>query len=313
MGDWTYALIIVICTFIWIHQLVDYRKKLALMAPGIDSVSSRKSDYSEQISQSETNTQDIQQSIGSMRKEIEELEEKRVGLQEELNRKEMILVAGGTFEMGSATSGHIDEEPEHKVTITQFYLDRFEVTNLQYKDFVDATDHRVPVHWRNRTFPEARRASHPVVNVSWEDAKAYADWMGKRLPTEGEWEWAARGDQSFDYPWGRTCNPDCANYDNPDGKTSDVDKFPRGQAASGAWDMCGNVGEWVNDWYDDEYYQSSTDLDPQGPPGGNRKVYRGGGFQGNRMDIRTVARHFAMSATSQEYIGFRCAMSYDIE
>ena len=156
-------------------------------------------------------------------------------------------------------------------------------------------------------------ASHPVVNVSWEDAKAYADWMGKRLPTEGEWEWAARGDQSFDYPWGRTCNPDCANYDNPDGKTTDIDKFPRGQSASGAWDMCGNVGEWVNDWYDDQYYQSSTDLDPQGPPSGNRKVYRGGGFQGNRMDIRTVARHFAMSATSQEYIGFRCAMNYDIE
>lgn len=95
MGDWTYAFIIIICTFIWIHQLIDYRKKLARMAPGIDSVSSRKEGYSDKISQSETNTQDIQQSIASMSKEIEELEEKRVGLQEELNTKEMILVAGG--------------------------------------------------------------------------------------------------------------------------------------------------------------------------------------------------------------------------
>jgi sulfatase modifying factor 1 len=310
-GDWTAALGILVVAVLWVQIFLDYRRKLTRIMPSVSTVSSRRNEINSQISESESSTQSLQGEITSAQREIAELEERRLELQLQLNPQEMVLVPAGRVRMGSNDPTREDENPEHLVQISAFYIDKTEVTNLQYKEFIAVTGHREPSHWRYRTFPDARMADHPVVNVSWEDAAAYAAWVGKRLPTEAEWERAALGDGRNDYPWGRSCNPECANFDNADGKTTPVERFPRGVSPMGVWDMCGNVSEWVNDWYDNKYYGDSPDTDPPGPTGGHQRVHRGGGYHENRNGIRGKARHFAMASASQEYIGFRCALDED--
>ena len=260
----------------------------------------------------EKGANDFMGSLDDMREEILQLEDKRQELQEKLNPMEMVKIPAGRLRMGTNLANHEDENPEHRVNIKAFYIDQFEVTNLQYKDFVDATGQRDPAHWFNGTFPNANLADHPVTNVSWEDANAFAEWVGKRLPTEAEWERAARGDRNTDYPWGRAAlAQDNANFENVREGTSSVRKFDKGQSEFHVWDMCGNVGEWVSDWYDPNYYENSPEADPTGPTEGRSKVYRGGGFHCNRVDIRASARHPLNPGSYMEYIGFRCAMDVD--
>jgi formylglycine-generating enzyme required for sulfatase activity len=247
--------------------------------------------------------------MAAAKKEIDDLEETRIKLQAELNSKEMVLVPAAKVRISTSHPTHEDENPEHQVTVNSFYLDKTEITNLQYKEFVAVTGHRSPSHWRFNTFPDARKADHPIDNVSWDDAKAYAEWAGKRLPTEAEWERAALGDGRNEYPWGVTCSAEYANYDNVDGGTTPVEHFARGVSPTGIWDMCGNVSEWVNDFYGSKYFHDSPETDPQGPDGGNYKVHRGGAYHENRNGIRGKSRHFSMSNAAQGYIGFRCAMN----
>jgi len=306
MVDWTVALGILLVAVLWIQIFVDYRRKLVRIMPSVNQVTNRKEEISTQITEAESEVETIRMSIGEMHSEVKKLEEKRVELQEKLNPLEMVRVPAGRLRMGTNTPGLDDENPEHVVHLSEFYIDPYEVTNLEYKEFIEATGHRSPSDWRNRTFTDATRANHPVINVSWEDAKAYCDWAGKRLPTEAEWERAALNDGRYDYPWGRSCNPDMANYDNPDGKTTPVDKFPKNEL--GVYDMCGNVGEWVNDWYDKLYYRDCPDTDPKGPDSGFQRVHRGGGFHENRNGVRGKTRNFAMPQASNDYLGFRCAM-----
>ncbi|MEW6752449.1 MAG: formylglycine-generating enzyme family protein [Candidatus Latescibacterota bacterium] len=313
MQDWAYGLVIVICAIVWVHVFVDYRRRLVRVAPGMEEVSARKQEFHARITESEAHTDDIARSIEELETRIVELERVREELQLQANRKQMVLIPAGSFEMGSGVSGRDDEAPAHRVSLKAYYIDRCEVTNMEYKDFIDSTGHRAPIHWRNRTFPQARQADHPVTNVSWHDAQAYATWACKRLPTEAEWERAARGSQGHDYPWGRNCTPEYANYGNPEGYTTPVDRYRQGCSSFGVWDLCGNAGEWVQDWYDPKYYVRSPEADPAGPPDGFQKVYRGGGYHGNRMDIRSSARHFAAPNSYQQFIGFRCAMSLESE
>ena len=308
MGDWTYGLAIALCAILWVLIFVDYRKKLMLVMPKVEHVSSRRHDFSSKISEAENSAQEISVNIDSVRREISELEDRRQEFQDKLNEREMVFISVGSFKMGSDLVGRENENPEHLVQVKAFSLDRFEVTNLQYKDFIDATGRRTPVHWQGGNFLTGR-ADHPVVNVTWEDARAYADWVNKRLPTEAEWEWAARGTEGREYSWGKQVNQDFANFNNPEGGTSSVDKYIRGQSEFGIWDICGNVGEWVNDWYEATYYARSPDSNPLGPPDGRQKVYRGGGYQTNRIDIRALSRHNAIPTMYQDYIGFRCALS----
>ncbi len=307
MEDWTYGVGIALCALLWVHIFIDYRKKLMRVMPGVEQVASRKREFNDKISEAESSRADMVGQIEGLRDGIDGMEEERRELQEKLNQREMVLVPAGDLRMGSNSPGHEEENPEHKVRLKPFYLDRHEVTNMQYKDFVDVAGHRTPVHWQNGTFPNGK-ADHPVVNVSWEDARVYAEWVGKRLPTEAEWEWAARGTEQREYPWGKQCTPDFANYANAEGKTTSVTKYPKGASEFGLLDMCGNVGEWVSDWFEEKYYARSPESDPQGPPEGSIKVYRGGGYHTNRMDIRAAARHSANPTVYQEYIGFRCAM-----
>ena len=308
MGDWPVAAGILLVAVIWIQIFVDYRRKLTRLMPGLSAVTSRKEQMTTQISEAETEMDGLVESQEGMREETLQLEKRRVELQKKLNPLEMVLIPAGKVNMGTNPPGPDDENPPHLVSVGAFYIDKYEVTNMQYKEFIEATSHRIPTHWRNASFPEATMHNHPVVNVSWNDAVAYAEWVGKRLPTEAEWERAALDDGRYDYPWGRTSNEDAANYDNPQGKTTAVDKHEPGKSALGVYDMCGNVGEWVNDWYDPKYYQQSPESNPKGPESGHFRVFRGGGYHENRMGIRGRSRNCQMPEASTDYVGFRCAM-----
>lgn len=196
--------------------------------------------------------------------------------------KEMILIPAGEFVMGS-NEGSADEKPPHTVYLDSFYIDRFPVTNAEYKKFIDATKREPPAHWQNGKIPPGKE-NHPVVYVSWDDANAYAQWAGKRLPTEAEWEKAASWDDSRKekrvYPWGNDfdvgkCN--CA--ESGIGDTTPVGKYsPQGDSFYGVADMAGNVWEWCADWYDKNYYKNSPRENPKGPASGQYRVLRGGSW-----------------------------------
>ena len=191
----------------------------------------------------------------------------------------MILIPAGEFIMGSPEGeGDDDERSQHTVFLDAFYIDKYEVTNAQYKQFINATGHEAPDYWNDERF---NQPNQPVVDVSWHDAVAYAKWAGKRLPTEAEWEKSARGTDGRKYPWGNklgilTCNSDI----DIDGYqyTAPVGSFPDGASPYGVMDMAGNVWEWCADWYDSAYYSRSPQQNPKGPDSGSTRVLRGGSW-----------------------------------
>ncbi len=197
----------------------------------------------------------------------------------------LVRIPTGEYCMGSE-SGTPPERPAHRVSLGSFYIAQYPVTNAQYRQFVLDTGHRTPYlddaraereNWdQERNLPPAGREDHPVVLVSWHDAQAYCVWAGGRLPTEAEWESAARGGLAGEpYPWGDGINRELANYDNRAG-TTPVGSYPSNPY--GLYDMAGNVWEWVADWYDPHYYAVSPTEDPQGPATGTVKVLRGGAW-----------------------------------
>jgi len=235
--------------------------------------------------------------------------------------KEMLLIGAGAFLRGS--DGIDNAKPERMIHLDAFYIDRFPVTNAEYKKFVDATqreapyveaDWAKPYNWvkSKRTFPPDK-ANHPVVLVSWEDASAYAQWAGKRLPTEAEWEKAASWDFSQNkkrlYPWGDAfdsarCNTQEAGL----GGTSPVTKYvPQGDSMYGVADMAGNVWEWCADWFDENYYKGSPRENPQGPASGQYRVLRGGSFGYEASDARCArrSRNPPVDLSLYAVIGFR--------
>ena len=232
----------------------------------------------------------------------------------------MVLIEAGKFQMGS--NDFMDEaKPIHTVYLNAFYMDVYEVTNAQYKKFMDATGYKAPRFWNDS---ELNAPNHPVVGVSWDDAVAYCKWAGKRLPTEAEWEKAARGGLvGKKYPWGDTITHNDANYDGTGEKdvwtyTSPVGSFaPNGY---GLYDMTGNVWEWCADWYNINYYAISPKTNPKGPSSGDMRVSRGGSYF-NYSDsddfikkyledhfVRVTFRFFSFPTVDVGNIGFRCAM-----
>jgi formylglycine-generating enzyme required for sulfatase activity len=159
-------------------------------------------------------------------------------------------------------------------------------------------------------FDSSRYAKHPVGNMDWRMAKAYCSWVGRRLPTEAEWEKAARGTEVFTYPWGEGIDCDKANYEGSCvGETSPVGSYEKGKSAYGAYDMAGNVSEWVNDWYGETYYQSSPASNPSGPDSGDYRVLRGGAWYGSDFKARSAARFKSVPNYAYILFGFRCARS----
>lgn len=213
----------------------------------------------------------------------------------------MVYVPGGVFEMGRA-DGDEYERPQHFVEVKAFYMDRTEVTNELYKAFVDATNSLAPQHWRGNELPEGE-SKHPVVNISWNDAVAYAQWVGKRLPTEEEWEFAARGSDGRLYPWGTDWNQEFANTaETGAGKIVEVGRYPGGASPFGVLDLCGNVWEWTAS--DLRSYQTQELLAPDQKV--IRKVIRGGAYDVRNDRATTTYRGVVQADKAYPKTGFRC-------
>ncbi len=214
----------------------------------------------------------------------------------------MVSIPGGTFTMGR-NDGNDYEKPVHEVIIKPFYMDETEVTNEQYQQFVDATRRQPPIHWKNGRYPDGE-AQRPVVNVSWDDANEFARWAGKRLPTEEEWEFAARGTDGRLYPYGIEWKPQFANAAE-DGFNAprDVRSYPDGRSPFGIYDMAGNVLEWTAS--DFKLYPGNK-LSPENPNSG-RKVLRGGAYNAAAQYQTATDRFFYPPTTKTGFIGFRRA------
>jgi formylglycine-generating enzyme required for sulfatase activity len=219
---------------------------------------------------------------------------------------QMVLVPRGEFTMGS-NNGSAEEKPVHIVYLDNYFIDKFEVTNASYKICVQAGVCNLPsqiVDYNNLVYDQ-----HPVVFVSWNSALTYCEWRGARLPTEAEWEKAARGTDTRNYPWGEGINDTYANYDRyvAGGKTTPVGQYESGKSFYGAYDMAGNVWEWVADWYDVNFYSISPSSGPLGPRTGDQKVVRGGAFDRPESMVRTTVRAPFPQDETNSSVGFRCA------
>jgi formylglycine-generating enzyme required for sulfatase activity len=224
---------------------------------------------------------------------------------------EMVCVPAGEFLMGATDTAAVasdQERPQHAVFVDAFWIDAYEVANAQYRLCVDAGTCRAPTtcDGGKPTFEDAAKADHPVVCVNWDDAQAYASWVGGRLPTEAEWEKAARGTNGSRYPWGDDA-PDCAraNYEDCVGSTTAADSQLPGASPYDALNMAGNVGEWVADWYDKDYYRDSPTANPQGPESGSQRVARGGSWYHPKLALRCAFRSSFPPGRRVAYLGFR--------
>ncbi len=222
----------------------------------------------------------------------------------------MVLIPAGEFRMGDHfNEGNSDERPVHTIYLDAFYIDIYEVTNAQYQKFMDTTGHAEPRDWNDAKYNSPEQ---PVVGVSWHDAVAYAEWAGERLPTDAEWEKAARGGLvGKRYPLGDEA-PDAGRVYRANGSgaadgyayTAPVGSFaPNGY---GLYDMAGNVWEWCTDWYDSGYYANSPPNKPLGPDSGSGRVLRGGSWGNGPYGLRVANRHNLTPTVPHNRVGFRC-------
>ena len=235
----------------------------------------------------------------------------------------LALVPAGEFVMG-ADGGNRDEGPAHSVFLDAYFIDRLEVTNAQFVAFLNAvapsTDDQVrqlldlgdpdvqiveidgAVALKS---PELEKL--PAVEVSWYGAQAYCKWAGLRLPTEAEWEKAARGGDRRTYPWGETIDFNRANYGGNPGRTTDVGSHPGGISPHGVQDMAGNVWEWVGDLYKSDWYSFSSPRNPRGPLASRDRGLRGGAWNSPPSSLRASYRRGAYPSFTDSSVGFRCA------
>jgi formylglycine-generating enzyme required for sulfatase activity len=210
------------------------------------------------------------------------------------------------MQYGSRKPWFANERPERKVTLSAFLIDKTEVTNRQYKEFVDIAGHKPPINWNGTVFPQAL-AEHPVTHVSWFDADEFCRWKKKRLPTEAEWEKAARGTDGRQFPWGNEFDNKKVNTMGEFGGTTPVGFLPDGKSPYGVLDMAGNVQEWTADWYKPYPNSDYNDADY----GEKFKVVRGGGWGGMghytlQVYVRTSFRNMAQPEGGYNDVGFRC-------
>ena len=227
---------------------------------------------------------------------------------------DMVVIPAGPFIRGSREGeGRSDEFPRRKIHLKAFAIDKYEVSNAQYLKFVKDSNHKPPfnVYGEGPLSEVPGIGNLPVVQVTWHDAVDYCFWAGKRLPTEAEWEKAARGTDGRIYPWGDEPHKEkVANYDREwEEKTTlmKVSSLPEGRSPYGIYHLAGNVREWVQDWYDPEYYRSAPNKNPKGPEQGILKVLRGGSWHSFLSDLRTASRGKGGFALKTHGVGFRCA------
>jgi formylglycine-generating enzyme required for sulfatase activity len=272
--------------------------------------------------------------------------------------KEMVLVPAGRFEMGS-TGEEIEaayqlgkkydketkkswfegEKPRHRVWVDAFYMDKTEVTTLEYRQFIEAGGYKHKKYWSEEgwkfiekekirepgylTDSRFNQPDHPVVGVSWYEAAAYARWAEKRLPTEAQWEKAARGSDGRRYPWGNEavdgkranycdvkCDRSWKDTSEDDGYpyTAPVGSYDRGTSPYGIHDLSGNVWEWVQDWYDADYYSRSPERNPVNDKAATYRVLRGGGWYFDPARLRAANRLGDAPGGRDSNLGFRCVV-----
>ncbi len=246
-------------------------------------------------------------------KETKTAVKKKKNVKKEKNKapKDMVLVPAGEFIMGS-NDWWPKSQPAHKRYLKAFYIDKYEVTNRRYKAFVDATGHPPPPHWRGGRIPPGKE-DHPVVYVSWYDAVAFCRWEGKRLPTEAEWEKAARGTDGRTFPWGNKFSPYKANTPQlGTGDTMKVGSFEDGKSPYGVYDMAGNVFEWTSSWF--KPHPGNTHPDEN--YGEKYKVLKGGSWYDCTyykcgISAPSYNRIFFLPNTRNNNFGFRCAKDAD--
>ena len=227
-----------------------------------------------------------------------------------------MMVKAGAYTIGGE-DGDVLAAPPHSVTLPAFYIDRAEVTNAEYAKFVEATKHKPPSNWKGARFP-AGRDDYPVTGVTWQDATDYAAWAGKRLPTEAEWEAAARGSDARKYPWGNDWQPGSANIGVRTSEKAEASKYPSGiaevgkspQGASpwGAVDMIGNVWEWVADEITLYPGSRATLPVPTDDPTATLRVIRGGAYDGDQKNDASY-RGYLDGNLPYPKVGFRCVKS----
>jgi len=243
----------------------------------------------------------------------------------------MVTVPAGEFQMGSDNPRTNEyNRPKHSVNVKVFAIDKYPVTNIEYAKFVAVTKHRPPLDWVNGKIPD-NKLMHPVVMVSWYDAKDYCAFEHKRLPSEAEWEKAARGPNGYRWPWGNAMNPAFLNTYEQVGSTTVVDRYPQGKSGYGVFDMAGNVSEWTES--DFEPYPNTTasamtflpkriiatsgkdrgmkvgELMPK--ENGHFKVRRGGSWKSDPFATSAFHRNFSEAHYASDFFGFRCASSID--
>ena len=243
-------------------------------------------------------------------------------------KEEMVLIPAGEFLMGSDKKtdrlAYRSEIPQRSVYLDAFMIGKYEVTALEYLKFVLATDRLPQLDWRydGGNFQDTM-AHHPIMHVNWYDADAYCKWAGKRLPTEAEWEKAARGIDGRLFPWGSEyAGPTRANFgrtglsgpvrDRPERlllypPIISVDKYENALSPYGLYQTIGNVAEWVSDWYDQDYYKTAPNRNPKGPETGTQKAFRGGGWMDSTTTMRAAMRNGTDPKTKINWMGVRCA------
>ena len=244
---------------------------------------------------------------------LEQLRKPRLSAEQQVQPEvPMIVIPEGAFRMGAdGTDALEDEKPQHEVWISRFEIDRHEVTTGQYAQFLASTKRPTPWQWESVDL--SQHGDHPVIGVSWFDADAYCRWQGKRLPTEAEWEKAARGTDGRLFPWGnQSPHKESANFGlgarfSYSQVLAPVERYEHGRSPYGLYQMAGNVGEWVADWYGANYYENGPRQNPSGPDAGAFRVVRGGSWSDLPKYLLTYGRFKLPPDTRNSYTGFRCA------
>lgn len=244
-----------------------------------------------------------EQLAAAQRQELQVLAERGTG-----PRDGMVLIPAGEFWMGT-DSGLPDSRPMHRVTLSSYWLDRYEVTNRQYRRCV--ADGVCSPPKDRQPYEDPQQLDHPVTNVTWKQAHTYCQWREARLPTEAEWEKAARGTDGRRYPWGNSEEPITAKLKERPG-TAGNGTMPVGSLSDtaspyGVYDLVGNVWEWVRDWYAEDYYRTMPSQDPQGPLRGTFRVLRGGDWTQGPLELRASYRAWDEMTYWGPSVGFRCA------
>lgn len=220
----------------------------------------------------------------------------------------MILIPAGEFIMGSMDGG-MDEQPSRKVYLDAYAINQYEVTQTHYNEFITATGHRKPLSRYVTNVDNFDHPNQPAIYIAWEDADTYCKWRGQRLPTEAEWEKAARGSEGGTWPWMLKFRPGVANFigiEDDGVVTMPVGHYETDKSPYGLYDMAGNAREWVSDWYEQDYYNGGPSKNPQGPEFGETKVMRGGSWNDSHFSGRTTARLKMIPKYRDTAVGFRC-------